>query len=104
MKLNWLFLLTRFPSDMKKKTDCPFSWFNYFYVNTFQYTYFLLITFILEAGAGGLAYYYEVAVEDELRTELNTTFITNYALDTVVTNAVDTMQTEVMDFLNFHTL
>ncbi|CAH2092242.1 unnamed protein product [Euphydryas editha] len=60
------------------------------------YTYFLLITFILEGGAGGLAYYYEVAVEEELRAELNTTFITNYALDTVITNAVDTMQTEVL--------
>ncbi|KAF9801379.1 hypothetical protein SFRURICE_016762 [Spodoptera frugiperda] len=59
------------------------------------YTYFLLITFILELGAGGLAYYYEVAVEDELRAELNNTFLSNYALDTTVTNAVDKMQTEV---------
>ncbi|CAF4854356.1 unnamed protein product [Pieris macdunnoughi] len=58
------------------------------------YTYFLLITFLLEVGAGGLAFYYEVAVEDELRFELNATFITNYALDTVVTDAVDIMQTE----------
>ncbi|KAH9641543.1 hypothetical protein HF086_002230 [Spodoptera exigua] len=33
------------------------------------YTYFLLITFLLEVGAGGLAYYYEVAVEDELRAD-----------------------------------
>ena len=46
-------------------------------------------------GAGGLAYYYEVAVEDELRAELNNTFLSNYALDTTVTNAVDRMQTEV---------
>lgn len=61
----------------------------------FQYTYFLLITFLLEAGAGGLAYYYEVAVEDELRMELNNTFLSNYALDTVITDAVDHMQTEV---------
>ncbi|CAG9563324.1 unnamed protein product [Danaus chrysippus] len=58
------------------------------------YTYFLLITFILEAGAGGLAYYYQVEVEHELRSQLNKTFISNYALDTDVTNAVDTMQTE----------
>ncbi|XP_023942113.1 CD151 antigen [Bicyclus anynana] len=58
------------------------------------YTYFLLITFLLEAGAGALAYYYEVAVEDELRAELNSTFISNYALDQVITDAVDTMQTE----------
>ncbi|KAJ8727169.1 hypothetical protein PYW08_015566 [Mythimna loreyi] len=58
------------------------------------YTYFLLITFILEVGAGGLAYYYEVAVEDELRAELNNTFLSNYALDTTVTNAVDRMQAE----------
>ncbi|KAJ2950379.1 hypothetical protein O0L34_g8622 [Tuta absoluta] len=56
------------------------------------YTYFLLITFLLEVGAGGLAYYYEVAVEDELRSELNNTFLNNYALDTTVTNAVDAMQ------------
>ncbi|XP_063823687.1 CD151 antigen-like [Ostrinia nubilalis] len=59
------------------------------------YTYFLLITFILEAGAGGLAYYYEVAVEDELRAELNNTFLSNYALDAIITDAVDLMQTEV---------
>ncbi|XP_047023598.1 CD151 antigen isoform X2 [Helicoverpa zea] len=58
------------------------------------YTYFLLITFILEVGAGGLAYYYEVAVEDELRAELNNTFLSNYALDTTITDAVDRMQTE----------
>ncbi|KAL4709368.1 hypothetical protein ACJJTC_007100 [Scirpophaga incertulas] len=58
------------------------------------YTYFLLITFILEAGAGSLAYYYEVAVEDELRAELNNTFLSNYALDTVITDAVDRMQVE----------
>ncbi|XP_072941429.1 CD151 antigen isoform X2 [Epargyreus clarus] len=58
------------------------------------YTYFLLFTFILEAGAGGLAYYYEVAVEYELRAELNDTFLSNYALDTVITDAVDNMQTE----------
>lgn len=69
------------------------------YIITFQYTYFLLITFLLEVGAGGLAYYYEVAVEDELRFELNATFITNYALDTVVTDAVDTMQTEVFFYM-----
>lgn len=54
-----------------------------------------MITFILEAGAGGLAYYYEVAVEDELRAELNNTFLSNYALDTVITDAVDRMQEEV---------
>ncbi|CAG9792158.1 unnamed protein product [Diatraea saccharalis] len=58
------------------------------------YTYFLLITFILEAGAGGLAYYYEVAVEEELRAQLNNTFLSNYALDTVITDAVDKMQEE----------
>ncbi|KPJ00986.1 Tetraspanin-11 [Papilio xuthus] len=58
------------------------------------YTYFLLFTFILELGAGGLAYYYEVAVEFELKAELNNTFIANYALDVVVTDAVDLMQTE----------
>lgn len=58
------------------------------------YTYFLLITFILEAGAGGLAYYYEEAIEEELRAGLNSTFTTNYALDTAVTDAVDSMQTE----------
>ncbi|XP_041973099.1 CD151 antigen-like [Aricia agestis] len=58
------------------------------------YTYFLLITFILECGAGGLAYHYEVAVEEELRTQLNDTFIMNYALDVDVTNAVDDMQIE----------
>ncbi|KAI8440503.1 hypothetical protein MSG28_001766 [Choristoneura fumiferana] len=58
------------------------------------YTYFLLITFILEAGAGGLAYYYEVAVEPELKAELNHTFLSNYALDTVATDAIDRMQIE----------
>lgn len=58
------------------------------------YTYFLLLSFILEAGAGGLAYYYEVAVESELNAELNNTFLQNYALDTKITDAVDRMQAE----------
>ncbi|XP_061706337.1 CD151 antigen-like [Cydia pomonella] len=58
------------------------------------YTYFLLITFFLEAGAGALAYYYEVQVEPELQAGLNSTLVGNYALDTVITDAVDRMQTE----------
>ncbi|XP_047989502.1 CD151 antigen-like isoform X3 [Leguminivora glycinivorella] len=64
------------------------------------YTYFLLITFFLEAGAGALAYYYEVEVEPELKAGLNSTFVSNYALDTVVTAAVDHMQTEVSSIMS----
>ncbi|GBP81301.1 Tetraspanin-11 [Eumeta japonica] len=60
----------------------------------YVYTYFLLISFILECGAGGLAYYYEVAVETELRAELNNTFLHNYGLDAMISNAIDRMQTE----------
>ncbi|CAG9091481.1 unnamed protein product [Plutella xylostella] len=58
------------------------------------YTYFLLITLILKLSAGGLAYYYSWAAEGELRRELNTTLLRNYALDAAATAAADRMQQE----------
>lgn len=66
---------------------------------SFQYTFLLLIVFLLEAIVGGLAYVYENNIADELVETLNTTFITGYAVDPTQTQAIDEMQQEVSEIV-----
>lgn len=55
----------------------------------------MVLVFLLEAMIGGLAYFYETQIEDELKTTLNETFLTSYAVDEKRTSAIDQMQQEV---------
>lgn len=59
-----------------------------------MYAIFLLVIFLSEAIAGVLAYMYEGTIQEELSRNLNTTMMDNYNLDSVITQAVDNMQTE----------
>jgi hypothetical protein len=61
----------------------------------FQYTFALLLIFLLEAMVGIMSFLYEPHVEEELRLNLNKTFIENYKLDDKKTSAIDQMQIEV---------
>jgi hypothetical protein len=45
---------------------------------------------------GVMSYLYEPHVEEELRLNLNGTFVENYKLDESKTKAIDLMQTEVV--------
>lgn len=65
------------------------------YVSISQYTFVLLIVFLLEAIIGGLAYVYERHITDELSQTLNETFLKGYGVDERQTNAIDRMQQEV---------
>ncbi|KAJ9588131.1 hypothetical protein L9F63_018489, partial [Diploptera punctata] len=58
------------------------------------YTFALLLIFLLEAMVGVMAFLYEPHVEEELRLNLNNTFIESYKIDQRKTNAIDLMQTE----------
>jgi hypothetical protein len=62
----------------------------------FQYTFALLLVFLLEAMVGVMAYLYEPHVDEELRLNLNSTFVENYKMDDSKTNAIDLMQMEVV--------
>ncbi|XP_069675395.1 CD151 antigen-like [Periplaneta americana] len=59
-----------------------------------MYTFALLLIFLLEAMVGIMSYLYEPHVEEELRLNLNNTFIENYKMDERKTNAIDQMQME----------
>lgn len=65
-----------------------------------QYTFLLLFVFLLEAIVGGLAYFYESHITDELVETLNSTFTIGYAVDPDKTRAIDEMQQEVSEFDN----
>lgn len=60
-----------------------------------QYTYFLLLIFVLEAMVGVLAYVYEEQVTTELQANLNNTFLENYRIVQDKTKAIDSMQINV---------
>lgn len=57
-------------------------------------TFLLLLIFLLEAMVGMLSYIYEEQVESELSLSLNDTFLQNYKIDPVKTDAIDQMQRE----------
>ena len=61
----------------------------------FQYTFLLLLIFLLEAMVGVLAYVYKENVETELALNLNRTFMDYYGVDADKTAAIDRMQREV---------
>jgi hypothetical protein len=61
----------------------------------FQYTFSLLLIFLLEAMVGIMSFLYEPHVHEELRLNLNDTFIENYKMDDSKTRAIDRMQIEV---------
>lgn len=61
----------------------------------FQYTFILLIVFLLEAVIGGLAYVYETHISDELYQTLNGTFMESYGVHERQTAAIDAMQQDV---------
>ncbi|KAL5293375.1 CD151 family protein [Megaselia abdita] len=58
------------------------------------YTLLLGLVFLLELFVGGLAYFYESQIQDEIREELNGTFLTSYGIDEARTRAIDMMQIE----------
>ncbi|KDR23711.1 CD151 antigen-like [Zootermopsis nevadensis] len=58
------------------------------------YTFALLLIFLLEAMVGIMSFLYEPHVEEELRLNLNNTFVENYKLDDKKTSAIDQMQIE----------
>lgn len=60
----------------------------------FQYTLLLGLVFLLELFVGGLAYFYESQIQDEIREDLNGTFLTSYGMDEARTRAIDMMQIE----------
>lgn len=62
----------------------------------FQYTFALLLIFLLEAMVGVMSFLYEPHVADELYLNLNKTFIENYKVDGSKTRAIDLMQIEVV--------
>jgi hypothetical protein len=62
----------------------------------FQYTFALLLVFLLEAMVGVMSFLYEPHVEEELRLNLNSTFVENYKVDDSKTSAIDLMQIEVV--------
>ena len=64
--------------------------------SVFQYTFALLLIFLLEAMVGIMSFLYEPHVADELYLNLNKTFIDNYKVDDSKTRAIDQMQIEVM--------
>lgn len=68
-----------------------------------QYTFLLVLVFLLEAIIGGLAYFYETQLEDELKRTLNTTFSSSYGIDEKRTIAIDRMQQEVKS-IKIHSL
>lgn len=55
----------------------------------------LLLVFLMEAMVGILAYVYKDQVHTELEMNLNNTFLENYKIDPVKTEAIDDMQQEV---------
>jgi hypothetical protein len=61
-----------------------------------QYTFALLLIFLLEAMVGIMSFLYEPHIEEELRLNLNNTFIENYKMDDRKTSAIDRMQMEVL--------
>lgn len=71
--------------------SCKFSVFC-----VFQYTFALLLIFLLEAMVGIMSFLYEPHVSDELYLNLNKTFIDNYKVDDSKTRAIDQMQIEVV--------
>ncbi|XP_055854003.1 CD151 antigen-like [Episyrphus balteatus] len=58
------------------------------------YTFLLVLVFLLELIIGGLAYFYETQLEDELKRTLNKTFASSYGIDESRTVAIDRMQQE----------
>jgi hypothetical protein len=62
----------------------------------FQYTFALLLVFLLEAMVGVMSFLYEPHVEEELRLNLNSTFVENYKMDESKTSAIDLMQIQVV--------
>lgn len=60
-----------------------------------QYTFVLIIVFLLEAVIGGLAFVYENHIGEELSQTLNETFVNGYGIDQRQTAAIDRMQQEV---------
>lgn len=60
-----------------------------------QYTFLLLIVFLLEAVIGGLAYVYETHISDELYQTLNGTFMESYGVNERQSAAIDRMQQDV---------
>jgi len=66
-----------------------------FLCSVFQYTFALLLIFLLEAMVGIMSFLYEPHVADELHLNLNKTFIDNYKMDDSKTRAIDQMQIEV---------
>jgi len=67
-----------------------------FLCSVFQYTFALLLIFLLEAMVGIMSFLYEPHVADELSVNLNKTFIDNYKVDDGKTRAIDQMQIEVV--------
>lgn len=61
----------------------------------FQFTFLLLVIFLLEAMVGILAYFYKDQVRLELELNLNNTFLENYEIDTGKTDAINQMQQKV---------
>ena len=60
-----------------------------------QYTFLLLMVFLMEGVAGILAYVYEEQVMDELSYSMLDTFSLRYHVDDTATTAIDKMQIEV---------
>lgn len=69
-----------------------------------QYTFLLLLVFLVEAVAGVLAYVYEEQVMAELSHTLTTTFNGNYMYEPEMTEAIDHMQTEVWPTIHICTV
>jgi CD151 antigen len=59
---------------------------------SFQYIILLILVFLFELSAGIVAYIYERNVEDELNMTLSETFMKNYAVNEIMTRAIDDMQ------------
>lgn len=60
-----------------------------------QFTFMLLLIFLLEAMVGILAYVYKDQVRLELELNLNNTFLESYKIDVDKTEAIDRMQQKV---------
>jgi len=56
------------------------------------YLFVLMISFTLQAVAGGLAYFYETQVDTELKATLNSTFNEKYGVEASPTEAIDWIQ------------
>lgn len=54
-----------------------------------------MLIFAVEVFVGAVTYVYEPQVDDELVVTLNKTFIENYGIDDIRTNAIDLMQQNV---------